>query len=124
MKQFAVRGLAALVLVTTLGLTSAAAASAGGIGVTVGSNSGHGSSAEKTYRQELASYKASRAAIEATFRASIASARATYQKTLATATTSAERSAAQQAMEYAIVEAASVRSTALVSLGNPPTDPA
>lgn len=116
MKKFVVRGVLALSLVGALGLATVSAASAG--------TPSHTTISKKTYRQELASYRASRAAIEATFRASVASARANYQESLASATTSAERGAAQQTMQEAIINAAGVRSASLITLGSPPVPPA
>jgi hypothetical protein len=116
MKKFVVRGVLALSLVGALGVATVGAASAG--------TSSHTSISKKTYREELASYRASRAAIEATFRASVASARSNYQEALASATTSAERSTAQQVMQTAIVDAAGVRSASLITLGTAPTPPA
>ena len=66
MKKFVVRGVLALSLVGALGLATVTAATAG--------TPSHTSISKKTYREELASYRASRSAIEATFRASVASA--------------------------------------------------
>lgn len=111
----------ALGLVAAMAFVSADAAWAGGTGPRP-----HGSgpaSALKTYHQELAAYKAERAAIETTFRMSVATARSNYQHALAGATTSAERSTIQQTMETAIIQAAATRSAALVALGSPPTYP-
>ena len=81
------------------------------------------SMALKTYQKQLTAYRASRSAIEATFRASIQTARSNYQKSLLSATTSAQRSAAEQSKVTAIIEAAAIRSSALVALGNAPTPP-
>jgi hypothetical protein len=116
MKKFVVRGVLALSLVGALGIATVGAASAG--------TPSHTSISKKTYREELASYRASRSAIEATFRASVASARSNYQEALASATTSAERSTAQQAMQTAIINAAGVRSASLITLGTAPVPPA
>jgi len=116
MKKFVVRGVLALSLVGALGLATVGAASAG--------TASHTSISKKTYREELASYRASRAAIEATFRASVASARANYQEALTSATTFAERSTAQQVMQTAIIDAAGVRQASLVTLGSAPAPPA
>jgi hypothetical protein len=116
MKKFVVRGVLALSLVGALGVATVGAASAG--------TPSHASVSKKTYQKELASYRASRTAIEATFRASVASARSNYQEALASATTSAERSTAQQAMQTAIISAAGVRSASLITLGAAPVPPA
>src|ERR1700677_3313925 len=116
MKKFVVRGGWALSLVGALGLATGTAGTAG--------TPSHTSNSKKTYREELASYRASRSAIEATFRASVASARANYQESLASATTSAERGAAQQTMQEAIINAAGVRSASLITLGSAPVPPA
>jgi hypothetical protein len=116
MKKFVVRGVLALSLVGALGVATVGAASAG--------TPSHTSISKKTYRAELASYRASRAAIEATFRAAVASARSNYQEALANATSSAERGSAQQSMQQAIINAAGVRSASLVTLGAAPVPPA
>jgi hypothetical protein len=115
MRKFVVRGFVALSLVGALGLATASVSSA--------SKAPHSGVSEKTYRAELASYRSSRDAIEATFRAAVASARSNSLKATASATTSAERSAAQQAMQTAIIQAAAVRSSSLVTLGAAPTPP-
>jgi ferredoxin-NADP reductase len=125
MKQFAVRAMAALGIVTSLGLGMSGAASAGGhsSGGTTTTTTISLSSALKTYQKQLTAYHTSRNAIEATFRTSIQMARSTYQKAMLTATTSAERSAAEQAKVTAIISAAYVRSQALTALGSAPTPP-
>jgi hypothetical protein len=115
MRKFLVRGLVALSMVGALGLATASVSSAG--------KAPHSNVTEKTYRAELASYRSSRHAIEATFRAAVASAQSNYLEASASATTSAERSAAQQAMQTAIIQAAAVRSSSLVTLGSPPVAP-
>jgi hypothetical protein len=124
MKQFVVRSLVSLGMVTSLGLGMSAVASAGGApsgGSTT--TTGAASSALKTYQKQLTAYRASRNAIEATFRASVQTARSNYQKSLLTATTSAQRSAAQQFKVTAIIDAAAARSSALIALGDAPTPP-
>lgn len=118
MKQLVVRGLVAAGLIASLGLGVSAAASASG-----GPTSGPVATTLKVYRQELAAYRASRAAIESTFRASVATARTNYQKALSVATTSAERSAAEQTKVTAIIQAAATRSSALITLGSAPIPP-
>ncbi len=113
MKRFSWRGLAAVGLVAAIAFAVPAIASAG---------SGPGSStSQRTFRHELQVYRASRDAIEQAFTNAVKQARSLYYKTLATATTSAERSAALQTMETAIIDAAATRSAALITLGNPPT---
>jgi hypothetical protein len=119
MKQFVVRGMVTLGLVTSLGLGVSAVASAGGTpsrGTTTASSF-------RTYQKQLATYRANRNAIEATFRSSIQAAHSIYQQALSTATTSAQRSAAEQTEVTAVINAASARSSALVALGNAPTPP-
>jgi uncharacterized lipoprotein YmbA len=117
MKQLVVRGLVVLGLVTSLGLGVSAVASAGnGPGTTPAPTM-------KVYRQEMAAYRASRAAIEATFRSSVDTANATYERSLNSATTSAQRSVAEQTRVQAIIQAAATRSFALTTLGNEPTPP-
>ncbi len=116
MKKFVVRGVVVLSLVGALGFAAVGSAGAGSVAhrttITL-----------KTYRLELASYRAARAVIESTFRKSVASAQSNYQQALAHATNAAERSAAQQTMQQAIIQAASVRSASLVTLGPAPTPP-
>jgi Zn-dependent alcohol dehydrogenase len=117
MKKFVFRGVVVLSLVGALGFAAVGTASAG-------STSHRTSITLKTYRLELASYRAARAAIESTFRKSVAAAQSNYQQALAIAISAAERSAARQTMQAAIIQAASVRSASLVTLGAPPTPPA
>jgi Skp family chaperone for outer membrane proteins len=119
MKKFVVRSALALSMVGALGLATAGVASAG----KATTHSSRATVSRHTYREEMASYRASRQAIEATFRAAVASARSNYLQAIESATTSAERSAAQQAMQAAIIQAAGVRSASLVTLGAPPTPP-
>lgn len=114
-KKLLARGALVLVLVGGLGLAAAGAASAGG--------TSHGPVSERTYRVELASYRAARRAIETTFRTAVATAQSNYRQAIAAATTSAERSAAQQTLNAAIVQAAEVRSASLTALGAAPTPP-
>jgi hypothetical protein len=117
MKQFVVRGLVTLGLVASLGLGVSGVASAGnGPGTTPAPTM-------RVYRQEMAAYKASRAAIEATFRSNVDIANAIYERSLSSATTSAQRSVAEQTRVQAIIQAASTRTSALVTLGNAPTPP-
>ncbi len=126
MKQYVVRGMATLGLAACLGLGTSAVASAGGTpppgGITT--TTGAVATTLKAYQKQLNAYRASRNAIEATFRASVQTARSDYQKAILTATTAAQRSAAEQTKVTAIINAAAVRSAALVSLGNAPTPPA
>jgi hypothetical protein len=126
MKQFVVRGVVTLSIVASLGFGMSAAASASGghsSGGSTTTTTAADSSAYKTYQKQLAAYHASRSAIEATFRASIQTARSNYQKALLSATTSAQRSAAEQTKVTAIIDAAAIRSSALIALGNAPTPP-
>lgn len=118
MKKFVARGVVALGLAASLGMSTAVLASAGGL-----PSVPPVTSALKTYHQELATYRATLATIEATFRASVAAAESAYEKALASATTSAERSVAHQNKVTAIIKAAETRTAALIALGNPPTPP-
>ena len=77
----------------------------------------------KAYRQALATYVAARKTIADNFRNAVQSAKATYEAALASATTGAERSTARAAYSLAIAQAAAARSSALISLGNPPVRP-
>jgi hypothetical protein len=112
MKKLSSRGLVVLGVVATLGLSTPAIASA--------STGGGATTPLRTSHQTPASYRSLRHAIESTFRSTVNEARAIYQSALAQSTNSAERSAARQAFEFAIIQAASVRSAALRALGSPP----
>jgi len=114
MKKVAPRVLLALGLVAALGLALPVAASAG---------SGPTPAQQHTYYQELRQYQKSRNAIDATFQAAVQLAREAYFQATGSATTFAERSVARQVMEAAIIQAAALRSQALISLGNPPAWP-
>jgi hypothetical protein len=121
MKNFTARSLLVLGIVATLGLTTPILASAGsnaGVGST--SNKNSGSNANKTYREQVAAYNASRQAIENGFHLAVSTARVTLYTALATANSSAQRSADRQAMQAAIIQAAAARSAALTTLGSRP----
>jgi hypothetical protein len=111
MKRFTSRSLIALGVVVALGLSTPAIAFAG---------SGPNSSSQKAFNQELATYRSSRQAIQSTFQSAVSTARATYFGSRAQTTSSAQRSAARQALETAIIQAAAARSSALITLGNRP----
>lgn len=117
MRKFTSRTLVAVVAALSLawGVPVVAGASPG--------NSGNSSlsASSRNYRQELRAYREAVAQIQANFQAAVNAAHSAYQIALATATTSSQRSAALQTMEAAIIEAAAVRSAALVALGNPPS---
>jgi hypothetical protein len=128
MKKSLSRTVASLSVCAAL-LFSASAASGAGFGR---SNNGTGSHAAtttttigpwKAYRQALATYEAARKTIADNFRYAVQSAKATYEAALASATTGAERSTARAAYSLAIAQAAAARSSALISLGNPPVRP-
>ncbi|MHB8380255.1 MAG: hypothetical protein ACYDB2_10135 [Acidimicrobiales bacterium] len=112
MKKFASRGLTALGIVMTLGLSTPVLASAG-------SSNNQGSSSRGTHQADAA-YFAARHTIQVNFRTAIKQARATYENTLETSTSSAQRSAARQVYEAAIIQAATTRSAALTTLGPEP----
>lgn len=122
MKKFTARSLLVLSIVATLGLTTPVLASAGSRGG-AGSNShkaGLSTKSNKTYRQQIAAYNASRRAIEENFHLAISTARMTLLTALASAKNSAQRSAERQAMQAAIIHAAAARSSALTTLGSRP----
>ncbi|HVB52482.1 MAG TPA: hypothetical protein VND89_12185 [Acidimicrobiales bacterium] len=123
MKKFTARSLLVLSIVATLGLTTpvlASAGSRGGAGTNSNKNAGLSTKSNKTYRQQVAAYNASRRAIEEDFHLAISAARVTLYTALATAKSSAQRSAERQAMQAAIIHAAAMRSSALTSLGRRP----
>lgn len=111
MGRFTTRSLIALGVVVVLGLSTPAIAFAG---------TGTGSSSLNAFHQELATFLTSRQAIQMTFQSAVSSARATFRRVLSETTSSARRSAARQAMETAIIQAAAARSVALTTLGNRP----
>ncbi len=111
MRKLAARVLLALGLVAALGLATSAVASAG---------SGPTSAQQRTYNQQLHRYNQARNAIDAAFQSAVQLARETYFQATSSKTSVAQRSAARQAMETAIIEATAVRSEALVNLGKPP----
>jgi hypothetical protein len=111
MKRITSRSLIALGVVVALGLSTPGLAFAG---------SGPGSASQKAFNQELAAFLSSRQAIQSTFQSSVSTARATYFSALSQSASSAQRSAARQAMETAIIQAAAARSAALTALGNRP----
>ena len=75
---------------------------------------------QETHRQALAAYVAERKAIAENFKSAVNAAQAAFLSARASATNGAQRSTARAAYELAIAQAASVRSAALISLGNPP----
>ncbi|HUY17330.1 MAG TPA: hypothetical protein VMV11_07190 [Acidimicrobiales bacterium] len=113
MRKLASRGFIALGMVITLGLCTPVLASAG-------SSGNQGSSTSKGLHTGVAAYLATRHTIQVDFRSAIDQARTTYESTLATSTSSAQRSAARQVYEAAIIEAATARSAALTALGPEP----
>lgn len=113
MRKLASRGLIALGIAATLGLSTPVLASAG--------SSTQGPSASKGTHQADAAYLATRHAIQVDFRSAVNQARTAYHSALATSTTSAQRSAARQVFEAAIIQAATTRSAALTELGPEPT---
>jgi hypothetical protein len=117
MKSFVMRATVALSIVGALALSTPLLASAGS------PSTGTQSKAMRTYDKEIVAYRESRQAIQLTFRAAVNSARATYNESLSVATNAAQRSAAQQAMVTAIIQAASARSAALTALGSQPVKP-
>jgi hypothetical protein len=114
MKKFPSRVLAGTVVALALGVGApvVAAASPGGSST---------NAAPHGYRQELRAYRQAIAQIQANFQAAVSAARGAYRSALASATTAAQRSAALQTMDAAIIQAAAVRSAALTALGNPPS---
>lgn len=77
----------------------------------------------KAYRQALATYIAERSAIAEAFKNAVNAAQASFVEALASSTTAAQRSTARAAYDLAIAQAAAARSSALISLGNPPSRP-
>ena len=112
MRKFTSRGLIALGIVATVGLSTPVLASAG--------TQQNGSAPSRTFHQDESAYRASRRAIQNTFRSAVNQAHATYEYVLAHATSSAQRSAARQTYVAAIIQAAATRSAALIALGTAP----
>ncbi len=78
------------------------------------------SPAERLFRCELKDYRQAVAQIDGAFRQAVAQARTQFRRSIRAAHSAAQRSAALQAMQTAIIQAATVRSAALVTLGPPP----
>ena len=78
------------------------------------------SPAEALYECELKVYRQAAAQIDAAFRQAVTQARVQFRHSTRGAHSAAQRSAALQVMQAAIIEAATVRSAALVTLGPPP----
>ncbi|HQU26227.1 MAG TPA: hypothetical protein PLS29_04260 [Acidimicrobiales bacterium] len=76
--------------------------------------------AETLYECEVKIYRQAAAQIDAAFRQAVAQARAQFRHSIRAARSAAQRSAALQVMQAAIIQAATVRSAALVTLGPPP----
>ena len=112
MREWASRGIIALGIVATLGLSAPVLASAG--------SPRQVSSTSKGIHESDALYLAARHTIQVDFRNNVKQAKMTYQSSLAIATTSAQRSAARQVYEAAIIQAAATRSAALTALGPEP----
>jgi hypothetical protein len=112
MRKLTSRGIIALGIVATLGLSAPVLASAGSTGQT--------SSTTKGGHESDAVYLAARHTIQVVFRTTVNQAKLTYQSSLEIATTSAQRSAARQVYEAAIIQAATTRSAALTALGPEP----
>jgi hypothetical protein len=113
MRKLVSRGIIALGIVATLGLSAPVLASAGSTG------QGSTTTSKGTHETD-AQYLAARHTIQVDFRNSVNLAKLTYQNSLAVATTSAQRSAARQVYEAAIIQAATTRSAALTALGPEP----
>jgi len=113
MKKFPSRGLVALGITVSLIVAAPLAAYADK------SPRSQNTSAQRQYQQQK-TYKDARKAIETSFQVAVSIARSTYSRALAAATTSAQRSAAKQALGAAIIQAAALRSHALITLGKPP----
>ena len=112
MREWASRGIIALGIIATLGLSAPVLASAGSPGQVL--------SASRGTHESDALYLAARHTIQVDFRNTVKQAKVTYQSSLAIATTSAQRSAARQVYEAAIIQAAATRSAALTALGPEP----
>lgn len=78
------------------------------------------SPAERLFKCELKDYRQAVAQIDGAFRQAVAQARTQFRRSIRAAHSAAQRSAALQAMQTAIIQAATVRSAALVTLGPPP----
>lgn len=75
---------------------------------------------QRTLRETFLQYQHHRREIQQRFEHAVHVAHVAFVEAMAMATTSAQRSAAQQAWEAAIIKAATVRSKALTLLGPPP----
>ena len=135
MKKVNVKSMAAVALVTVLGVSIPAVASASSTASTtsttstttvVGTNAVN-SDATVQWKEFQASWRAyvdGLKSIRLTFRASVESDRAAYFEARAAATTPAERQAAVAALEAALSASLNARVTAITAAGDPPAPPA
>jgi hypothetical protein len=121
------RALAALTVVTALGVSVPAVAAYGDSGpttTTVSNSTSAAVTAWKAFTTQWKAYVDGLKAINYSYRAAIASARATLYEALSTATTPAERQAARAAYLVSAEAALNARVTAIVAAGDPPSPPA
>lgn len=132
MKKFSSRGVVAVATIAAMGLGTPAIAFGASTSPASSSThialSAHADSPWQTYRKAEQSYLKQLRVINATFHASVGVARKEYWAALKASKGSSDRSAARAAARAAltlsIANAVGARSTAIVSLGAPPTPPA
>jgi hypothetical protein len=133
MKKFNIKSLASVAVVTAMGLTIPAVASASSSTTSTTSTTSVGTAATattsatpawKAFHASWKSYVEGLKSIRLTYRASIESDRAAYFEAKSTATTPAERQAALAALEAALAASLNARVTAITAAGDPPTPPA
>lgn len=134
MKKFSTRGVVAVAVIAALGLSAPAVASADTTTTTttapsVTSTTTHVSTTPwKTWRKAENAYLAQLRVINRTYRASVDVARREYWAAITASMGSSDRqaarAAARAALTLSIANAEGARSTALTSLGAPPTPPA
>lgn len=120
------RSLAALTVVTALGVSVPAVAAFGDTTptTTVSNSTSASVTAWKAFTAQWKAYVDGLKAINFTYRGAIASARATLYEALSTATTPAQRQAARAAYLVSAEAALNARVAAIVAAGDPPSPPA
>jgi hypothetical protein len=132
MKKFRSRGVVAVAMIAAMGISTPAIAFGASSSPSSSSThialSAHADTPWQTYRKAEQSYLKQLRVIRATFQSSVDVARKAYWAAIKASKGSSDRSgaraAARAALTLSIANAMNARSTALVSLGAPPTPPA
>lgn len=122
MKRIVTRSVAAVAMLTTLGLGVPTAALASTTTTTTTTTT-LPLSPMKAYHVAQKAYLAQLRTINQTFVATVKTAKANFAAAIAVATNSAQRITARAALRLAIADATVARATALTALGKPPVNP-